>query len=685
MPAGAWKWWGRSVAGLFVLAACLVTLDRLFPPPLSRGDVVSTAIKDRDGELLRAFPVEDGRWRLAASLDDIDPDFIEALILIEDKRFFRHLGVDPLAVSRALIDLGRFGHVTSGASTITMQTARLLEPRPRTVGSKLIEMIRALQIEARLSKREILELYLTLAPYGSNIEGVGSASWAWFGKQPEMLLPDQIALLLALPQAPEARRPDLHPAAAKAAREKILMRLAGLGYLPPDRARDAADERLPARRTDFPERAWHAAQTIKKREAAPSIRSTLNGRLQREAERLVAAVAEEAGDDVQASAIIVSVPDRAVLAAVGSAGRARPGGWIDLTNRARSPGSTLKPFIYALAFDDGLASGATRIADLPARFQTYTPENFDRVFRGEVTVADALQHSLNVPAVRLLDAVGANRFVSVLRHGGASVNLPAQMDMEAGLAVALGGLGMSVRDLAVLYSALGDKGSAKPLAWAPAEAERNQLDPGTQLVSAESAQEVLDILAAAPPPPGRMPAQLTSAAPQISFKTGTSYGFRDAWAAGVGEGVAIVVWVGRPDGVPRPGVTGRAGALPLLFSLFDAAMRERPASLLHERRNGPEAADTPQTLAEFGSFTDQPPTILFPPTDAELWAGQGRPSFVLAASGKKPFRWYVDGEPVPLDQGGASVWHPEAGGFYRVVVVDSLGRSNAARVRVITQ
>jgi penicillin-binding protein 1C len=668
-------------AGALVGAILLVVaLDRLFPPPIERAGALSVVAEDRHGRALRAFAVEDGRWRLAADLDRIDPAFIEALLTIEDQRFYDHPGVDPLAVVRASAQAISRGRIVSGASTITMQTARLLEPRPRTLGSKIIESIRALQLEARLTKDEILELYLTLAPYGGNLQGVRAASWAWFGREPDRLTPDQIALLIALPQSPEARRPDLRPDIAQRSRAAILNRLAEAGWISAARAQDAASEVLPTQRNAFPGEAWHAAATIRARgEGVPIVRSTLDLALQREAESLVRRLADQGGPGVQASAIIVEIETRAVRAAVGSAGLDRAGGWIDLTTSRRSPGSTLKPLVYALAFDDGQAAPDTLIDDLPARFSNYQPENFDRSFRGEVTVADALQHSLNVPAVRVLDRVGAARFAAALDQAGADPAIPGSLAGETGLAVALGGLGLSVRDLAVLYAALGDEGRALPLAWTQAEAEANRSAEPGRLVTAESADEIVQVLYGSPSPPGRMPSHLTTGAPRVAYKTGTSYGFRDAWAAGITGGYAIIVWTGRPDAAPRPGVTGREGALPTLFDIADAVARWDPD---FENDAPPrQAAPAPAALARFAP-DDAAPVILFPPEDSELWAeGPGR-GFVLSARGAGPLRWYVGGQPVPLDAGGAPVFTPDQEGFYALTVVDAEGRSARTQVRV---
>ncbi len=345
----------------------LLALDRLLPPPLPDAGSVSAVVRDRNGAVLRAFPVEEGRWRLAADIDTLDPDFLAALLAYEDERFFEHWGVDLPALIRASRDSLAAGRIVSGGSTITMQLARLIEPRDRTFGAKLIQMARALQLELRLTKREILELYLTLAPYGGNLEGVRAASWAYFGREPDDLTIDQIAMLIALPQSPEARRPDRRPEQAVLARSRVLERLATVGLARDTSAADALGDPAPRRRA-FPSDAWHAADDL--RRARPDSHdhvSTLDRALQRMLQDRLESELPETGPDVQFAAMVIDTQSRAVRAMAGSASRARPGGWIDLTNRARSPGSTLKPFIYGMAFDDGLAAPGTRIADLPRR------------------------------------------------------------------------------------------------------------------------------------------------------------------------------------------------------------------------------------------------------------------------------------------------------------------------------
>jgi penicillin-binding protein 1C len=554
-----------------------------------------------------------------------------------------------------------------------------LEPHRRTLGAKLIETVRALQIEARFSKRQILALYLTLAPYGGNLEGVRAASLAYFGHEPESLTDGEQALLIALPQSPEARRPDRKPAAARAARQAVLDKLTRLGQLAPARALEAAAEPLPGR-TPFPALAWQVGGELAR--AAPtdeaSVITTIDASLQRRLEALVRAAAQQQGEQAQASIIVVEIRNRAVRAAVGSAGLDRPGGWIDMTRALRSPGSALKPFIYAFAFDDGVAAPDTVIQDAPRRFADYQPENFDRVFHGQVTAREALNYSLNMPAVTTLDRIGPQVFESRLEASGIHLVRPRAATVDPGLSLALGGEGITLRDLALLYAALGDEGVAKPLAFTEAEAARRLHQPGVRLIRAENAREILDILRESPSPDGRAPAALTQGGPRMAFKTGTSYGFRDAVAAGVVGGYAIVAWTGRSDGGARGGLTGREATLPLLFDAADALGAPTSAAHPIAPRNAPTA---------LAKLTDQGdgPRLIFPPDGASVEVdglGPKARGLVLAAQGEG-LSWYVDGAPLTPDPvSGHVIWRPAAPGFYRLEVIDADGRKVTAQVRV---
>jgi penicillin-binding protein 1C len=675
----------RLVRGLvFALIALLaaqllvLALDAVFPPDLSRAERSSPVALDRHGAWLRALPVEKGRWRIRADLARTDPSFLARLVALEDARFFDHPGVDPLAAIRAAATAALHGHITSGASTLTMQTARLLEPRRRTFAAKLFQMVRALQLEARFSKRGILAMYLTLAPYGGNLEGVRAASLAYFGHGPESLTPGEQALLIALPQSPEARRPDRHPDRAREARGRLLERMTRAGLISGPAAEEAAAEPLPHRQP-FPSLAWHAAGALAR--AAPvtqaSVVSTLDADLQRRLEPLAAAAAASQGADAEVAILVIESGSWAVRAAVGSAGLTAPSGWMDMTRALRSPGSALKPFIYGLALDDGIVAPDTQINDAPRRFSDYQPEDFDRIFHGPVTMREALIHSLNVPAVATLDRLGPQAFEARLTGVGAHLVRPNAGDRDPGLALALGGEGISLRDLAMLYAALAGDGLAKPLAWTEADAAMRPGEAGRRLMQAKSARAILDILREGPPPKGRAPGALTRVAP-MAFKTGTSYGYRDAVAVGVVAGYVIAVWTGRADGGARPDMTGREAALPLLFDVADQVGLGARAPPPIKPRDAPAAL---QTLEHAGAG----PHLIFPPDGSTVIADAYGPKsrgFVLAAGGQG-LAWYVDGAPLPTDPlSGKPIWRPPGPGFYRVSVVDAAGKTVEARVRV---
>ncbi|MDX2236539.1 MAG: penicillin-binding protein 1C [Hyphomonadaceae bacterium] len=677
----------RVAAALLALMLGVLALDLAFPPPLTRAQAVSPVVLDRNGAWLHAFTTPEGRWRLAARLDEIDPVFLKRVVRIEDARFYWHPGVDPLALARASFNYARSGEISSGASTITMQVARLIEPRPRTIASKLTEMLRALQIERRLSKREILAIYLQLAPYGGNIEGVRAATRAYFERDPVWLDDAEMALLIALPQAPEARRPDRRPDAARVARNAVLDALTRHGLLSPARAVEAKQAPLP-QRAPFP---FAASQTARRLAAsgAPVIRTTLDAGLQRAMEDLAARRAQALEADASIAILVADIEGRAVRASVGGAGRARVGGWLDMTRAVRSPGSTLKPFIYAIAFDDGIAAPQSLLADAPRRFGDYLPENFDRRFHGDVRVYEALQHSLNVPAVETLERIGAGRFEAALRDAYAQPRLPRRDLAAPGLALALGGVGLTLEELTTLYAALGGDGAAQPLRYI-----ENDPAPTRRFVRPAAARRVLQILADAPAPEGRAPTALAQNAPRIAFKTGTSYGFRDAWAIGVAGGVVVGVWVGRPDGAPRVGATGRSDAAPILFEAFDLIGPRNLTPRETNPRNATIAEAPAPGLARVSmERTSADPQILFPPDGAEVFVARtqnnaaphapGRGLSLSASGGQAPLSWYADGAAVEVEPtSGRAIWRPAAPGFYDVRVIDAAGRGASARVRV---
>lgn len=670
-----------TLIALLALEVTAFGLDSALPPDLGKAERSSPVVLDREGAWLRALPVERGRWRIRADLDRTDPTFLKRLVAIEDARFWLHPGVDPISIARAGAGDVLRGRITSGGSTLTMQTARRLEPRPRTLLAKAFQAARAFQLEARFTKREILALYLTLAPYGGSVEGVRAASLAWFGHEPTSLTDGEQALLIALPQSPEARRPDRHPAAARKARAAVLRKLVRLRMITTEAAANADAEPLPKGRAAFPGLAWQVSGELARRTppGQPTVVATLDARLQRRLEPLAAALAAKQGDASSAAILVVDVHTRAVRAAVASGGRDRPGGWVDMTRALRSPGSALKPFIYGMAFDQGLAAPDTTLRDAPTRFDGYAPENFDRTFHDQVTAREALANSLNVPAVATLAKVGPEAFEARLEAAGAHLVRPRSGLTDPGLALALGGEGITLRDVALLYAALADGGVAKPLAWTEADAARREHEGGVRLIGAPAAEQVLDILRESPPPPGRAPSALVSGGAKIAFKTGTSYGYRDAVAAGIGGGYGVVVWTGRPDGGARPGLTGREAALPLLFDVFDVLnpAAEAPRAIAPKGAPGGLQVMT-------GEAINPGPHIIFPPDGASVEAdGLGPTSrgLALAARGNG-LHWYVEGQPLPTDASGQAIWRPAAPGFYRLEVTDAEGRRARAKVRI---
>lgn len=672
-----------ALAGLFGLATARDALDgwiaRTDLPPLT----VATGVEvlDRDGQLLRAFTVADGRWRLDPG--PVDPLFVTMLLAYEDRRFADHAGVDPRALARALWQALRQGRVVSGGSTLTMQVARLIEGGGTgRIAGKLRQIRVALALERRLSKDRILDLYLRLAPYGGNVEGLRAATLSWFGKEPRRLTPAEAAFLVALPQSPETRRPDRFPQAASRARARILARMVKAGVFDAARAAVALSEPVPVARHDFPARAALLAERLRAAEPAAHRHQTLiDAALQDALEGLAAGAAARAGTGPATSVAILVADHRsgAILASVGGAVWADDarGGYLDMTQALRSPGSTLKPFVYGLAFDEGLGHPETLIEDRPVAFGRYAPQNFDGRFRGTISLREALQLSLNIPVVRLTEALGPARLMAALRRAGARVHLPA--DRPPGLAVALGGLGISLQDLVQAYAALARLGRPIRLSARPGEAAPL---PG-RLFGLEAAWMVADILAGLPPPPG-------AARGRLAYKTGTSYGHRDAWAVGFDGRHVAGVWIGRPDGTPVPGAFGGDLAAPVLFEVFgrirpafDPLPPPPPATLIVPN------ARLPQPLQRFrprdAVFADtgaDAPELAFPPDGATV---EAKGSLALKVrGGTPPFTWLANGRPVVLRDTAREATIPApAAGFLSLSVIDAEGRRAGAEVRIL--
>jgi penicillin-binding protein 1C len=558
-------------AGALLLIAAALLLDRLFPLPLPNLDQdAATVVLARNGEPLRAFADARGVWRYPVTLDEVPSDYLQALLHYEDRRFRYHLGVDPLALLRAAGQALRHGRIVSGGSTLTMQVARLIDPTPRNLTGKLRQALRALQLEWHLDKDAILLLYLNYAPFGGTLEGAQAASYAYFGKPLARISPGEAALLAVLPQAPSRLRPDRHPEAARAARDKVLARLARDAVWPADKIAESRAEPVLARQLRPPLHAALAAQRL--RSAQPGQRrilSTLDAELQRRLEERVGAWVGSLPPRSSAAVLVADSRSMEVRAYVG-AGRFADDerfGHLDMVRAWRSPGSTLKPFLYGLAIDDGLIHSRSLLVDAPQDFDGYLPGNFDGLYRGPVDATRALQQSLNVPAVALLQAVGAERFAARLRHAGLPLRLPH--GVRPNLAMILGATETRLEDLVSAYAALQRGGEARGLQLTPGGAE-----PARRLLSPGAAWIVRDMLQSAPRPGEAAGRFDTTQREPLAWKTGTSYGFRDAWALGSTAGASIGVWVGRPDGTPSPGHYGAISALPLLLTIADSLPRD---------------------------------------------------------------------------------------------------------------
>jgi penicillin-binding protein 1C len=674
------------VAALNVSVSFLASADGARAIAAVQAVDTSRRVVDREGRLLRAFAIDDGRWRLPVALENLDPRLVDMLLAYEDSRFASHPGVDPLALLRAAWQLAVNGRIVSGGSTITMQLARLLDPGARrTMGAKLAQIRDALRLERSYDKQEILELYLTLAPYGGNLEGIRAASLAWFGKEPRRLTLDEAALLVALPQAPEVRRPDRHPDAARRARDRVIDRMLHAGVVDGAEAARARAAAVPTGRLALPSLAPHLSRRIV--QDAPQggeWRLTVDRTLQQQLEGLAAERAQALGDRISMAILVADFTTGEVLAEVGSAGYfddARAG-QIDMVHAVRSPGSALKPLIYGLAFEAGLAHPGMLINDRPTSFSGYRPRNFELDYQGTVTVREALQHSLNVPAVRLLDAVGPARLAARLRRAGADPELPR--DGRPGLPVGLGGVGVSLDGLVRLFAGLAAGGSPVSLVRATAEAGGPS---AREFLDSRAAWLVSDVLSGTQPPAER------SAQP-IAYKTGTSYGYRDAWAIGYDGRHVVGIWTGRADGAPVPGLTGGTAAAPVLYDAFRRISADRaplppaPAGTLVQgdaplpmalRRFG---ADRP----EIGSAAARPlPVIVFPPDGARVTLGLSeplpRPLVVKVDGGHPPFRWFVNGSPQErAERRRETSWQPGEAGFSTISVVDAYGRGTSVSV-----
>lgn len=582
MHSRLWRWPLAAMLAIALLA------DIASPPRLPHAHLDDKAphaqvVLARDGTPLRAFPDAAHIWRNPVHLDEVSPRYVDAVLAYEDRWFYWHPGVNPFALMRAAAQWAWHGRVVSGGSTLTMQVARMLEPTPRTLPGKLRQIVRALQLEAHLSKPQILEIYLTYAPMGGVLEGVEAASRAYLGKPSTALSHAEATLLAVLPQSPSHLRPDRFPERARSARDKVLERLESRWGT--DTVRDARQEPVIAQSVREPLLAPLFAQRVRKLyPKLARIDTTLDVGTQASVEQLIAARLALLPERVSLATLVVDNTTLGVRAYAGSADFTDNDRFahVDMVQGKRSPGSALKPFLYGLALDEGLIHSESLLSDVPQSFGGYQPGNFQASFSGPVGVTEALQKSLNVPAVEVLDRLGPLRFVSLLRRGGLKTDLPK--GAEPNLSVILGGVAVNLEGMVGAYTAFARAGVAgKPRYTNTAPLEE------TSMMSEGAAFIIRDVLESGGPVARQVEGSVGTRR-GIMWKTGTSFGFRDAWAVGVSDHYTVGVWVGRPDGTPNPGFFGANIAAPLLVDVFAAIDPAPPA------RHAPPASVSQATV-----------------------------------------------------------------------------------------
>ena len=660
----------------------VLSVSVFLPPNLTKYHDRSQTVLAEDGSILRAFLSKDGMWRIPMRYKDVEPRYADFLIAYEDKRFWSHLGVDPLAILRATGQLISSGRIISGASTITMQVARLLEPRPRTLWSKLVEMARAVQLEFTFSKEEILSMYFSLAPFGGNVEGATAASLIYFNKAPARLTVSEAALLVALPQSPTVSRPDRNPHKATAARNKVLERLLVEGLISEGELNEAKDETIDGYRHPFPFVAPHLARRlVNQYPQHDAIHTHIDPEFQESSREILKMAVDSEGGEINGAVIIVENKTGAVLSYVASSDffDEERLGQVDYIKALRSPGSALKPFIYAMAFDENIAHPETLLADEETRFGGYRPTNFDGRDNGQISASDALRTSLNTPAVTLLHKIGPRRFLSRL---GTPKYKPIIVGTDPGLSIALGGLGISLEHLVSMYTAFGNRGKYRDISLT----KYLNFTERSELFNQLSSDYIIDILKKTPRPAGRYNGLEDR---DIAFKTGTSSSYRDVLAVGFDETFTVGVWLGHPKAEPMRQKTGIKTAAPVLFRIFDmlphnnaekgrlrsATLKEAPKNLRRVvlEKNKP----TSQNQNSFG--------VAFPVDGAKIpfismSDGSETSLSIKLKDGSRPFSIFVNGHAMHGRTVSRSLtWTPKGAGFYSIVAVDRAG--NVAETR----
>lgn len=555
----------RFIIILFAIIAVFFLLNLVFP--LRDKIEYSTVVTDKDGNVVHAFLTKDQKWRMRSQLNEISPLLRKTIVAKEDKYFYSHPGVNPLAVCRAAFNNLFHLKRTSGASTITMQVARAMEHRRRSFGSKLIESFRSIQLELKYSKEEILQLYLNLAPYGGNIEGVKAASLIYFQKDPDHLSLAEITALSIIPNRPSSLVPGQTNDRIITERNKWLRRFAKEKIFTAKEIEDALNEPLEAKRQPLSQLIPHLSVKLRKQEQTDLVQTTIRTNLQLKIEKLTEDYVRSLRLKNIRNAAVVVVDNRTheVISYVGSSGfrDTTDAGQVNGAAAIRQPGSTLKPLLYALCMDEGLLTPKVVIDDVPVNYQGYAPENYDRKYNGFVTVEQALERSLNIPAVKSLELLGKDRLISCLTT--ADFRQIKKDRNKLGLSMVLGGCGTTLEELTGLFAAFANEGIYSPLVYRKDQPSGKK----TRLFSAASGFMVTEMLSNIQRPDFPLNWQATEHLPKIAWKTGTSYGRKDAWSIGYNKNFTVGIWCGNFSGLGVEELSGANTATPLLFRIFN--------------------------------------------------------------------------------------------------------------------
>lgn len=661
--------------GGFISICCisLLILDKVFPPDLSRYGDLSQELFDEQGKLLHVIQSRDDKWRLKCTLDQVDQSYLDLLLAREDQYFWSHPGVNPISLLRASYQFIKNNRIISGGSTITMQVARLLSPAPKSLKFKLIQILRAFQLELRYSKEQILEMYLTLAPYGSNLEGIRSASLAYFGKDPYCLTPSEAALLIVLPQRPRLWRRSGFAAETMQLKNNVLFFALENKLIDKATYNIAARDQLPDSKFALPRELPHLSRRLfSLNQTKQPLISTVDFKLQKQIEFMLKEASTVLPHGANIAVMVVHHPTNKVVGYIASADfyDAKRDGQVDFIQAYRSPGSTLKPFIYAMGFDRGYLRPDSFVLDDRKRFGTYMPDNFDKEFYGMVTASEALVMSLNVPVVHLLNQIGPQRFAALLEEAGTP---PKFLDPHTppGLSMALGGMGMTLEQVVTLYSAMAQGGIVKALKYTPGDSEETI----TSLMSGAAAASVTGILA------HTLVNEIGIPSKRIAVKTGTSYGHRDAWAIGYDQNHVVGIWIGKPSGESLGMGTGYTLVVPIVEKVF--------RFLPHSSSLKQDAVKTDLVLKDAvyenvkrKKLYNEIPRMLFP-LDGTVIEKTSHAIVFHAHGGKRPYTWFVDGQPMGVNIWKSTfAWRPVKAGFYKVTLMDALGKSQSADIEI---